>query len=212
MKELLILSFCLLVFCQINFPPFGKETKEKLFQLAPNGKKLKFLTFLEIYINHGSYGATLKSVTESQFQIHKKMQLNPLRFLNREMHVLLNKTIEKVAEYINADKDDVALIENASYGVNSVLRSQNFQKGDKILVTSLGYNAVRTTLEMLKDKYQIEVINVQIPLPTTSHDIINRIKKALDENSIKFVVIDHISSFPSVELPIKPLIQLTRER
>lgn len=167
---------------------------------------------LEFYLNHGSYGATLKSVSERKEFYYQKMQLNPLRFLAREMHVHLNQTIEKLAKYVNADKDDIVLIENASTAVNSVLRSQKFQKNDQILVTSLGYNAVKTTLDMLKDKYEINVITVEIPLPTTSQDIVNRMKKALDENIIKFVIIDHISSFPSLEFPIKELITLTRER
>ena len=48
---------------------------------------------------------------------------------------LLARTRKDVAEYIGAsDVDEVVLVENASSGINAVMRSLKFNPGDKILV------------------------------------------------------------------------------
>jgi hypothetical protein len=46
---------------------------------------------------------------------------------------------QRLADYINADVDDVVLIENASAGVNGVLRSWPWRAGDKVLYFSTAY-------------------------------------------------------------------------
>jgi selenocysteine lyase/cysteine desulfurase len=179
---------------------FGREAKLKWFKLTPD----------ELYINHGSYGATLIPVLNAQANLLQMMQKNPLRFLAHEYPVLLNTTRDKLAKYVNADKDDVVFIENASNGVNSVLRSWPYAKGDKILVTSLGYNAVRTTIQFLIDQYEIQVVTVPITLPTNRESIIKSIRDVISTNNIRYAVLDHISSFPTIEFPLKEIIPIMR--
>ena len=135
--------------------------KLKMFGLSPN----------EVYINHGSYGAVPHIVKNYQKNLFKKVQKNPLRFMTQNQPKLMNQTIEIVSKYINANKENVVLIENASAGINSVLRSTRYKKGDKILITSIGYNSVRTTLEMLKKWYKIEVVVAEISLPTNNEKV-----------------------------------------
>eukprot|EP01080_Neovahlkampfia_damariscottae_P002332 gene2332-2800_t len=200
MKFPLVLLILFMFSCFSQFPRFGREMKLKMFQLKPN----------EIYINHGSYGAVPHVVQNYQKKLFSKVQENPLRFMTQEHPKLINQTIERVSKYINAEKEDVVLIENASAGINSVLRSTRYNKGDKILITSIGYNSVKTTLEMLKKWYKIEVVIVDISLPTTEEKIIKSITKSFTEHKIKLAVIDHISSFPSLTFPIKQIIKIAR--
>jgi selenocysteine lyase/cysteine desulfurase len=140
----------------------------------------------------------------------QQLQTNPLRFFMYEQPKHINETIEKISKFVNADKEDVVLIENASAGFNAVLRSLKYSKGDKVLVTSVGYYSVYTTLKMLQDRYGIEIVVVSIPLPTTSNEVEERIKKAMRETQFKLVIIDHISSFPTFQFPVKNLIQFAR--
>jgi isopenicillin-N epimerase len=131
--------------------------------------------------------------------------------LNKEFPVLLNRTIEKISQYINSDKEDVVLIENASSGFNAVLRSFRFEKGDKVLVTSIGYSAVLSTLKLIRKQSGIEIVTVHIPIPTNENEIIQRIQREIMNNKIKFCILDHISSFPTMVLPIERLIPLLRQ-
>jgi hypothetical protein len=52
--------------------------------------------------------------------------------------IYVDNSREKVAQYVNAETRDVVLVENASTGVNAVLRSLKFAKGDRVLHTNIG--------------------------------------------------------------------------
>lgn len=67
------------------------------------------------------------------------LESNPDRWLRLKYHAEYYKTRDLIARYVGADPEDVVLIENASSGVNAVLRSQKFEKGDKILYLSFEY-------------------------------------------------------------------------
>lgn len=199
MKFFIFIALIVLCICSDDF---GKNAKIKYFQLAPD----------EIYINHGSYGAPLKVALESQAKYLRQMELNPLRFMAHEFLGLVNGTLARLSKYIGADKEDIVMIENASSGVNGVLRSWQYQRGDKILVTSLGYNAVKETIQFLVDQFGVELVTVPIVLPTNREMIVKAVREAVSGNTIKYAVLDHISSFPSIELPIKELIAIMREK
>lgn len=47
---------------------------------------------------------------------------------------MLRKARADIANYIEAEAGEVVLVENASTGINAVLRSLKFEAGDKILV------------------------------------------------------------------------------
>lgn len=78
----------------------------------------------------------------------------------------------KLSKYIGADESDIVILENASAAVNSVLRSQQFQKGDKLLYLSIEYGMVKNVVQHLVDLYGIQVIIVDIKLPTNSKQVI----------------------------------------
>jgi selenocysteine lyase/cysteine desulfurase len=46
------------------------------------------------------------------------------------------------------DEEEVVLVENASSGVNGLLRSLPLKKGDRVLVFNTAYGMVKHTLEV----------------------------------------------------------------
>jgi isopenicillin-N epimerase len=65
-----------------------------------------------------------------------------VRFLARELDGHLGDVREAIGGFVGADPDDLALIANATGGVNAVLRSLRFEPGDEIVTTDHEYNAV----------------------------------------------------------------------
>lgn len=61
------------------------------------------------------------------------------------------------------------------------------------------------------------VIEVPLPFPVTSNDdVVNEFRKALERgksrgNRIRLAVIDHVTSMPSVVIPVKDLVKICRE-
>ncbi len=59
------------------------------------------------------------------------MEKQPLRFLDREIMPRLVWATRRLAAFVGADAQDVALVPNATTGLNAVLQSFPFAHGDR---------------------------------------------------------------------------------
>jgi len=97
------------------------------------------------FLNHGSFGAVPRSVRVAQEEYRLQYERQPIRFAMRELPVLLRSTAATLGEFIGARGEDIVFVENASTGINAVVRSlfPHFKHGAEILTTSQVYGAVR---------------------------------------------------------------------
>ena len=109
---------------------------------------------------------------------------------------------------------------NATTGVNAVLRSIRWQKGDHILYyPSAVYGACNSTLLFVRDHYGIELVPVDFTLPVTHEEIIKKTKQVIEETRIKLgdsgrirlCLMDAICSMPGVALPWEKLCEVMKE-
>jgi selenocysteine lyase/cysteine desulfurase len=83
----------------------------------------------------------------------------------------------------------------------------------KIIDLNFEYRSNIALLNFLKNYSNIKLVQVDINLPTNKEKIIKSIEEVLKEHDdIKLASFDHISSFPSLELPIKEIISITRKK
>src|SRR5258707_14509867 len=85
------------------------------------------------YLNHGTVGAPPRRVLAAQQAIRDEIERQPSRFLLRDLVGLLGAPREgptrlraaagAVAAFLGARGDDLAFVDNATTGVNAVLRS-----------------------------------------------------------------------------------------
>ncbi|MBK6674070.1 MAG: aminotransferase class V-fold PLP-dependent enzyme [Proteobacteria bacterium] len=117
----------------------------------------------------------------------------------------------ELAAFAGTTSDHIALVENATTGVQAVLNSLPFGPGDHILITDHQYNAVRLGVEARCRETGATPVVVRIPLPTTSDDIVERILAAADAR-VRLVILDHITSPSALVLPVERLIPELRRR
>ena len=82
---------------------------------------------------------------------------------------------ETLAKYLGAAANDVVFVENASHGVNAVLRSLGFSfvaPRNKILFLNLAYQMVKNTLAYVHNTTGEQLIMVNITFPTSAPAII----------------------------------------
>ena len=84
----------------------------------------------------------------------------------------LLETRKAIAKFVKCDYDDLALIENATSGVNTVLRSLDFNIDDEILVPNHAYQACRNTIDFVARKNNAKVVTCEIPFPINNEEII----------------------------------------
>ncbi|MCZ6735379.1 MAG: aminotransferase class V-fold PLP-dependent enzyme, partial [Planctomycetota bacterium] len=146
------------------------------------------------FLNHGSYGATPKVVLEAQTAWRTRIEARPVEQLDRRRDEMLGGPKQAVAQFIHAEPKDFGFVTNATGGVNAVLRSLQFDRGDELVTTSHVYNAIRQAMRHAADRSGATVIEVKIPLPIASPDVVVDAVTAALTGRTRLVVIDHITS------------------
>ena len=164
------------------------------------------------FLNHGSFGATPRTVLAAAERWRARMEAHPDRFLRYVRPGALRAAAGSLARFVHAKERDVAFVENATSGVNAVLRSLEFRRGDEILATTHTYNAVRQTIREVCRRSGAKLVEAGIGLPVISgkhleHAIQNRFSKRT-----KLVVLDHIASPTGLIFPVKRLAAFARAR
>jgi len=158
------------------------------------------------FLNHGSFGATPRVVLAKQEEFRQRMEREPVLFLARELEPLLDDVRAEVAAFVGAAPEDLALLPNATAGVNAVLRSLDLDKHDELLVTNHEYMASRNALDYVASLAGAKVVTVDIPFPIASADVIvERVLAAVTPRTRLFLV-DHISSQTALVFPVERLI------
>src|SRR5258706_15755939 len=83
------------------------------------------------YLNHGSFGSCPRAVLDFQHRIRDRLERQPVQFFVRDLETLMDQARTALAEFLGAEADDLVFVPNATAGVNSVLRSLRFKRGDE---------------------------------------------------------------------------------
>lgn len=165
-----------------------------------------------VFLNHGSFGACPRAILEAQHRYRLQMEAEPVRFFVRELPALQEKARLALAAFVGADPEGLALIPNATNGVNAVLRSLHLNPGDELLVFDHGYNAVRNAATFVAQRAGAHVRTVAIPFPIEGPDVVvERTLAALSDRTV-LAVLDHITSPTGLVMPILELVRKLRER
>ncbi|HYO75214.1 MAG TPA: aminotransferase class V-fold PLP-dependent enzyme, partial [Thermoanaerobaculia bacterium] len=159
------------------------------------------------FLNHGSFGATPRVLLETQNEFRAQMEREPVRFFVRELEPLLDEARQTLAQFVGADAEGVAFVQNATAGVNAVLRSLDLDKFDELLVTSQEYGASRNALDYVAAIAGANVVVVDLPFPIESAEVmIERVLAAVTDRTRLFLV-DHITSQTALILPVERLVK-----
>ena len=164
------------------------------------------------YLNHGTVGATPRRVLAAQQALRDEMERQPSRFLLRDIIGLsgarrpamgrMRAAAVPVAEFLAALPADLVFVDNATSGVNAVLRSLELNAGDELLVTDHGYGAVTYTAQYVARRAGATVRAVELPFPISSpQQVVDAIAAGIGPRT-RVLIVDHVSSGSSLILPL----------
>jgi isopenicillin-N epimerase len=160
------------------------------------------------FLNHGSYGATPRTVIAEQDRWRERMERHPTGFMTYELTKALREAAARLATFVGCNAMDLVFVENATVGCNAVLNSLGLFAGDEILVTDHGYAAVRNATEYAARKTGARIVEAKVPFPTIgSRQIVDAVASQLGPRT-RIVILDHITSPTAVIFPIRELASL----
>jgi isopenicillin-N epimerase len=179
--------------------------------MLPLGHALRRRFLLERgvdFLNHGSFGAAPRAVLAEAARWRRRAEANPDRFLRSVLPGALREAAATLAGFLGARAGDLAFVENATSGVNAVLRSLPLRRGDEILVHSQTYGAVRQAVRHVCERSGAKLVEVRIPLPVESEtDLLRPFAGRLGRRT-RLVVLDHIASPTGLVFPVRRLARL----
>lgn len=178
---------------------------------APFGHDLRHLWSLDPaihFLNHGSYGATPRYVQAAQMRWREEMEREPVRFMVDTLPEALRQAGARLAKFVGATPSRLAFVENATAGVNAVLRSIDWRTGDRIVLANHAYPAVKNTVRFFAERHGLAVIEAQVPWPlATAGALVDAYARAL-AGGARLAIIDHVFSPLAVVTPLEPLVSL----
>jgi isopenicillin-N epimerase len=161
------------------------------------------------FLNHGSFGATPRTVLAEQDAWRRRMEAHPGDFF-ASLPRLLREAAQGLAACLGGAGDDYVFVENATAGCNAVLASLGFAAGDEVLLTDHAYPAIQRAAEHLVRRTGVRVVTVQVPYPvSTAAEIIAAVAPHLGART-RLALFDHITSPTAVIFPVRELTALAR--
>lgn len=159
------------------------------------------------FLNHGSYGACPKTVLAAQERLRVEMESHPDRFFRKDVMpreaggTPLREAAAALAGFVGAAGDALAFVENATSGVQAVLRALPLARGDEILITDHTYNAVRLIVEARCAETGARPRVVTLGLCETAGEIVERYRAAITP-AVRLAIVDHITSATALVHPV----------
>lgn len=175
---------------------------------------LKTLFLLDpqvVFLNHGSFGACPRPVFEVYQAWQRKLEVQPVLFLGREIIALDSQARQALANYLGTQAANLVFIPNATHGVNIIARSLNLSPGDEILTTDHEYGACDYTWEFTCKKAGSTYVHQPIPFPVSSlTEIADQFWQGVTSRT-KIIYLSHITSPTALRLPVEEICTRARQ-
>jgi isopenicillin-N epimerase len=185
----------------VNFPQFG-HVRLADFSLAPD----------VAHLNHGSYGAAPRVVTDAAQVWRERMEADPTSFFRDDLPGATRDVAARVAGFLGGRSEDWGFLENATQGTNAIIASLRLEPGDELLCLSQVYNAVGNTLRHYGERAGARIVTVPVPVPFIDPEPRFAALKAALGPRTRLATFDHISSAGAVVFPVREMAAICRKR
>lgn len=169
----------------------------------------------EVYLNNGTVGSSprpvLRAIFDSYSQCEALAQDDPEDYPIWG-YAAWNEYRDPLAKFVGADRDEIAIVRNATEANNYIANGLDMKPGDEVLMSDQEHPGGEQPWQMKAKRYGVVVKKYQIPLPPKSPaDILNRINDTITPRT-RIVFTSHISTSTGVVQPVKEIAALARDK
>jgi isopenicillin-N epimerase len=165
-----------------------------------------------VYLNHGGFGVTPHEVMERRTGILQEIEEAPSSFFIHSCREKWHSVAAYVAKRLGVAADSLALVDNATDGINAVLRAFPIKPGDEILITSMAYGAIDLAADYFASRHGATLVRLPIAFPSPRPEsCLDALKSAIGPRT-KLAILDHITSSTALVLPLAEMATVCAER
>jgi isopenicillin-N epimerase len=167
-------------------------------------------------LNAGSCSPTCLAALDAVLRYQRELAEDPVEFVFRKTPKIAETARRTLAAALGcAEPGRIALVGNASFAVNTVLKSLPFERGDVIVTTDQEYHHYDPIFSMLKERKGVAVHRITLPLGDSTHgtpDAILAAFAAACTSRTRALFFSHVTSATGTTLPAARLCELARQR
>jgi selenocysteine lyase/cysteine desulfurase len=178
-----------------------------------------YITPGEVYSNTAALGAVPRPVLERVIEHMRTLQLTITRWdLSPRTPMWISgyspelPLREKMGRLVNADPLDIAITQNATFGMNFLAQGLDLKAGDEVVQTDQEHSGGKCGWQMRVKRDGIVWKQVKIPVPANDPDELMRLFQEALTSRTRVLAFPHIISGTGVLLPVKRLTALAHER
>jgi isopenicillin-N epimerase len=173
----------------------------------------------EAYFNTGTLGACPRPVLDAVLESMREMEKTIAQYDYRPEHPeyiagyrAQEELRKKAGGILNASAGEIALLQNATMGINFIANGLELKPGDEVLITDQEHPGALGPWELRAKRQGIAVKKLVIPVPTLDpQTIVNVFADAIGPRT-KAIAVPHVTSRFGIVMPVREICELGRAR
>ena len=167
----------------------------------------------EVYLNNGTLGSSPAPVLRAVFEGYEKCER--LDETDPEDYPIWgygpwNEFRDPLTAFVGCNRDEIALLRNATEANNYIANGIDLQPGDEVLMTDQEHPGGEHPWNLRAKRYGIVVKKLALPRPIINPAQVLDLFNAYITSRTKILFFSHITTFSGVVLPAKQLCALAR--
>ena len=169
----------------------------------------------EVYLNNGTVGSSpapvLRAIFDGYLTTEKLDQQEPEDYPIWG-YAKWNEFRDPLAEFIGCNRDELALLRNATEANSYIANGLDMKPGDEVLMTDQEHPGGEHPFNLKAKRYGIVVKKITLPRPVKdAAQVLQLFNDAITPRT-KLIFFSHISTFSGVVLPAKEICALARSK
>lgn len=119
---------------------------------------------------------------------------------------------QQLGRLFHCDPEELAVVRNASEGLQIAQCGFDLKAGDEILTTTQDYPRMITTYQQRERRDGVKLVQIQIPVPAEDdNEVVRRFEQGITSRT-KIIHISHMINLTGQILPVKKVVQMARRR
>ena len=164
------------------------------------------------YFNNASLGPSPHIVNKAVQEFRLQLESFPSKYMWGGWKKEKEQVREKIAAMVHASPEDIALIHNATEGMNLVAASLELSPGDEVILGNHEHPSGTIPWQHWQETKGIKLVRPELPLlPQSTREIVEIYRQAITDKT-KVISIVHITNTNGMILPIKEIADMAHER
>ena len=168
-----------------------------------------------INLNCGSVGCTplpvLRAMIDHILDAESYREA-PYPWFGYEENTRLRDLRDGLAAFLHCNRDELAIVRNATEANNVVCNGLDLKPGDEVLLTDQEHPGGRCCYEQKAARFGIKLNNVALPKPPASREqLVDLFEKAITPKT-RVLMFSHITTVTGLILPAKEICAVARKR